>query len=77
MADLVLPEPGDIDAREQALAERGPEPTRLRRIVDDATATPVSVVYSLGLEWPVRGGISLRSTWTTPWRRRSARVWRT
>lgn len=46
-----LPAPGDQDACEVALSELGEDARALRRVVDEATATPVYIDYRLGPEW--------------------------
>jgi len=46
-----LPPAGDVDARERALAQRGAAVSALRRVADDATATPIYIPYRLAEEW--------------------------
>jgi hypothetical protein len=46
-----LPAPGDVDGLEDAIALRGSPARELRRAVEDATATPVSIERHLGREW--------------------------
>ena len=46
-----LPQFGDEDAVETALLDRGGEASRLRRAVDDATATPIFIDYHLAPDW--------------------------
>lgn len=46
-----LPPPGDVDAREAALAAMGPTARRLRREVEDATAAPIFIDYHLAPGW--------------------------
>lgn len=46
-----LPEPGDLDAAEAALIDRGGDAPRLKRAVDDATATPIFMDYQLAPDW--------------------------
>ncbi len=48
---MSLPRPGDVDERELALAQHGRVALRLRRMIDDATATPVYIDYDSAPEW--------------------------
>jgi hypothetical protein len=46
-----LPAPGDVDAREVAVAAMGPSARQLRRELDDATAAPIFIDYHLAPDW--------------------------
>lgn len=46
-----LPPPGSLDATEIALVELGGETRRLKRALDDATATPIFIDYHLAPDW--------------------------
>lgn len=49
--DISLPAPDDTDAAESAITERGAAARRLKRGLDDATATPIFIDYHLAPDW--------------------------
>jgi hypothetical protein len=48
---ISLPTPADTDATERAITERGAAARRLKRELDDATATPIFIDYHLAPDW--------------------------